>query len=240
MIGVRRQRMVRVEQEQGAESTGGPMSQSFSLQSHVDAALLDRVESECDAILWHQRQRYNQHWYQSRQFTRVTTGLRIFGLVVSGLGIAVSLYYLVCRQFLPQWLFLVFFVLAGIFFLFLPKLQARIVRRMQKAGRPACRRMARRYVGRARKRAPFEAEYTIRGDLVSCYREKDGLHKQAWSRRIRGYVFVGEHVALVFRKPSSLFPRMLILGSDPEALAAALDDLGIEHGRIDATGAVQA
>jgi uncharacterized protein YjeT (DUF2065 family) len=212
------------------------MSQPISLQSHVDANLLDKVESECDAILWQQRQHYNQHWYQSRHFTRVTTALRIFGLAVSGLGIAVTVYYLVFRQFLPQWLFLVFFVVAGIFFFFLPKLQARIVSKMQKAGRSGCRRMARRYVGRARKRAPFEAEYTFRGDLVSCYREKDGRHKQAWSRRIRGHAVLGQHVALVFRKPTSLMPRMLILCANPQALSTALGDLGIEHGRVDDAG----
>jgi len=88
--------------------------------------------------------------------------------------------------------------------------------------------MARRFVSRARKAAPYKTEYSFRGDLISCFREKDGQYKQAWSRRMRGYAVLEQHVALVFRKPTSLIPTILILYDNPELLAATLGNLGVE------------
>jgi len=212
------------------------MTEPVSIKIQVDTALLDKVEAECNAILWQQRQRYNRRWYQSRHFAVTTSVLRLAGLVASGAGIALSVFYLVYPGFCPRWfyssLFLVLFFVAGVFFVFMPRFQARVVNGMLEAGRPGCRRMARRFVSRARKAAPYNTEYSFRGDLISCFREKDGQHKLAWSRRMRGYAILGQYVALVFRKSTSLIPTMLILYENPGVLSTTLGDLGVEFEQI--------
>jgi len=211
----------------------GAMTDIIAVKSHVDAALLDRVEEECDEILWRQRQRYNQRWYLSAHFAKTTSVMRVAGFIVSAFGIGLSIFYLLYPSVCPKWfygeLYLVSFVAAGFLFYFLPQLQAKIVNRMLNAGRPGCRKMAQRFVSKARKRIPYEAEYAFRGDLVSLYREKDGKHQQIWSRRVSGFAILGQHVTLVFRKSTSIIPTMLLLYADKDPMESALRGLGIEY-----------
>jgi len=206
------------------------------IQSHVDSEQLDRVEQECSELLYQQRLSYNERWYSSLLFTRGILFLRGLGLSLSLIGIALNVYYLIDPGSCPRWLFaeayLLFFVVMGVFFYVLPRIQARIHARFKTAGRRGSQKLARRMVAQARKLLPFDAKVELTGDLISYSRGKDGQWKQIWSRKPKGFAVLGRNVALLFRKPTSLIPTMLVLHRDPEAMEPVLKHLGLGFKKV--------
>ena len=211
----------------------------ISIKSQVDSALLDQVEQECYQILFQQRLRYNDRIHSSPLLLLPLSFLRLAGLVASIIGIILSVFYLVYPGSCPKWfyteLFLLFFIGSAVLFYFLPRLQARYIARMKQAGRKGCKRMARRYVSRGRKRVPYEIEYTIRGDLITAFRGKEDSWKQAWSTRLKGFAIMGKTVTLLFRKPNSIVQKMLIIHENSDALESVLKDLDIPCRKLDPT-----
>jgi len=163
--------------------------------------------------------------------------LRLAGLIVSMIGLLLSVFYLVYPSSCPKYYFaeiyLLIFIGAGVLFYYMPRIQARVISRLRKAGAKGCQRMARRYVARARKVVPYEGEYTIKGDLITYFRGRivNGEKKwqQVWSRRMQGYAIIANHVTLIFRKPTSLQPRMLILYESNETMESVFQGLGISY-----------
>jgi len=206
------------------------------IQSHIDSEQLDRVEQECSELLYQQRLSYNERWYSSLLFSRGIVFLRRLGMSLSLIGIALNVYYLVDPGSCPRWLFaeayLLFFVVMSVFFYVLPRIQARIHARFRTAGRRGSQKLARRMVAQARKRLPFDARIEVSGDLISYSRGKDGRWERIWSRKPKGFAVVGRNVALLFRKPTSLIPIMLVLHRDPEAMEPVLKQLGIEYQKV--------
>ena len=86
----------------------------------------------------------------------------------------------------------------------------------------------------ARKRAPFQAQYSIKGDLIAYFCGKNDNWQQLWSRRLKGYAILGQHVAVLFRKPTSLYPMMLIMHEGDEAMKAVLQGLDLPHRKLEA------
>lgn len=203
------------------------------IQSHIDSDQLDRVEQECFELLYQQRLRYNERWFASMLVTRGIPFLRLLGLSVSIFGLALSAFYLLYPSTCPKGFsaegFLLFFILGSVLFYFLPRINARYHAWLKQLGQGGSRRMARRVVAQARKQVPFDAQYEINGDLIRYSRGRDGQWQQAWSRKLKGFALVGRNAVLLFRKPTSLIPTMLILHQDPEAMASILTGLGLSH-----------
>ena len=216
------------------------MTDTITIKSRVDTALIDRVEQECFQILYQQRVAYNTRWVTSRLLTRSLAFLRWAGLVLSLLGVFISVFYLLYPSTCPRWylaeLFLAFFIGAAVLFYYLARIEAWYLSMLKKAGRGGSKRMARRLVARARKAVPYVAEYNVKGDLITYYRGKEGgKGQQAWSKRIKGFAIVGETVTLLFRKPTSIVPTMLILYDNSEALESVLQRLAIPYEKQSAT-----
>jgi len=209
------------------------MTEDVSIKSPVGANLLDRVERECYEILLQQRLLYNERWYSSPLFSKAVPLLRAIGIALSILGAALCVFYLVYPSSCPKWFFaemyLLFFVATGLVFYVLPRIEAKLIARMKGAGGPGCRRMAARLVAKARKRVPYEAQYDIKGDLMTYYCGKDNNWQQLWCRRLKGFAIVGGNATLFFRKPTSIQPTMLILYENNQALVGVLERLGISH-----------
>ena len=209
------------------------MKDDFSLKSQVNSGLLDLVEQECHKILLHQRQRFDEWWYSSALFTIVFPILRLAGLVLCVAGIALCLYFLfyqnVCPKNFSPGLYLLLFSLGCIFFYFLPDLNTRVIKVMRNVSANGSRSMAHRLVSKARKLAPFIADYNFRGDLVTYYRARDDDWQQVWSRRMSGYAFLDKHVTLFFRKPTSLQPIMLIFYDNSDMMVSVLKGTGMEY-----------
>lgn len=208
----------------------------ISFKCPVDSGFLEKVEQECYQILLKQRLLYNERWYSSTIFQKTISILRLTGGLFSILGVLVSVFYLVYPSVCPKWflaeLYVLFFIIAGLFFYFLPRIQARMLPRLKNSGGKICRFMARRSVATAKKLVPYEAEYTIEGDLTTYCRGKDGGRQQVWSRRLKGFAILGKHATLFFRKPTSLQPTILILHGDNEILESVLTELKIPYKTI--------
>lgn len=213
------------------------MTDNISIKSQVDSTLIDRVEQECYQILYHQRLLYNERWYSFLSFKKIKFISRLVGLSASIFGVILCVFYLVYPSTCPKWFFakfyLLFFIGAALLFYYLPRLDAIFISRMKNVGGKSCKRMARRFVSKARKAVPYEVEYNFRGDLVTCFREKDNNWKQVWSKRLKGFAIMGETVTLLFRNPNSILQKMLILHESSEALEAVLKDLEIPYKKLD-------
>ena len=95
---------------------------------------------------------------------------------------------------------------------------------------------------KARRAAPFEAVYDLRGDQLTYSRIERDQWRQLWNRdlrklRPRGVAMQAPGVVAIFPKPGAVMPAMLILVADDGALAAAMRALGWTIAEIDpATG----
>jgi len=203
------------------------------LKTRIDKALLDQVEVECFEMLYQQRLLYNERWLSALLFIKTHSVLRLLGLVLSMLGVLLSVFYLVYPSACPKWFFaeayLLLFILSGVLFYYLPRIQAGYHAWFKKAGKRGCQKLARRLIAGARKQVPFDAKYQITGDLIRYSRGKDGQWQQAWSRKAKGFALLGQNVTLLFRKPTSLIPTMIILHHDCDAMESVLKDLDMAY-----------
>lgn len=203
------------------------------IQSRIDSGLLDRIEQECFEMLYQQRLLYNERWYSSPLYIKTISILRWLGLSLSILGITLCVFYLVYPRSCPKWFlaeaYLLFFVLVGVLFYYFPRIQARYHARVKNAGKRSCQKMARRMLAHARKQLPFDAKYEVHGDLISYSRGKDDQWQRVWRRKAKGFALLGRNAALLFRRPTSLIPTMLILHHDHEAMASVLKGPGVAY-----------
>jgi uncharacterized protein YjeT (DUF2065 family) len=209
------------------------MMDSTTVTCHVDSDLLDELEQECYEIAYQQRLLYNERWYASSFFKKPTALLRLAGLVVSLFGVLVCLFYIFYPSSCPKWFFaeiyLLVFVLAGLLFYFMPRMEANVLPGLKNAGSSGCKRLARRIISRARPHVPFGAEYAIEGDSISYCRVKGDKRQQLWKRRLKGYAVIGKHATLFFRKPTSIQPTMLVMHDNNEVMQSILSGLVISY-----------
>lgn len=209
------------------------MSENITIRSLIDSSLLDKVELECYQILYQQRLFYNERWYSSTRFLRPPPIMRWLGLVCCLVGLLICIFYFVYPSIRPEWVFaeafLLFFIVVAVFFYFLPQIDASLANWFKHSGAKGCKRLAIRMVAKANKLAPYVAEYIIKGDLILYCRGKDEQWQQLWSRRLKGYAVMGKHATLLFRKPTSIQPTMLILYDDEGAILSILKELGISY-----------
>ena len=209
------------------------MTTETSIKLTIDADFLTAVESESFHIVWQQRQAHNQRWQAGAFITKSRSVLRLLVLVLSLLGAIFSFILIVYPSACPRWFyaqwFLLFFTLTAIFAYFMPRFDARYFKALSGVGEKGCKKMARRFVKKALEQVPFDAEYVIRDDSVTYYRNKNEHWHQIWSRRMKGFAIQGEKVTLLFRKSTSLVPFMLVMHSDRLAMESVLKELGIAY-----------
>lgn len=71
---------------------------------------------------------------------------------------------------------------------------------------------------------PYEALYTLEGSELAHFRNG----QPAWTRQLPGYVRIGEHVALLFKKEFSYYPAIILMHDDGAAIAQGLSSCGVE------------
>jgi hypothetical protein len=95
---------------------------------------------------------------------------------------------------------------------------------------------------KARRAAPFEAVYDLRGDLMVYSRIENGRWTQYWQRRLdklrpHGVALQVPGLLAIFGKPGRVMPAIIVLTADDGAVAAAMRNLGWNIVDIDpATG----
>ena len=82
------------------------------------------------------------------------------------------------------------------------------------------------HMRKARQAAPFEAVYDLRGELLAYSRVKDGQwtlrwHRQLGKYRARGVCLRTPGLLVVFPKPGSVVPVVLVLTADDDTVAPA-------------------
>lgn len=205
----------------------------MKIKSNIDLRLVDRAEEEAFQILLKRRLSFNDRWHSRPSVLKAVSILRIIGLSLSILGALITIVSVTVK---PDWcptglkagVFILFFILAGVLFYFLPAFDRSIKGWVKKTATNSCRRLAKKCVKAARKAAPYEAEYDIKGDLISYYRGQNDDWQLAWSRKFKGVAIHGKSTTLFFRKWTSIQPIMVVLHKDFDTFEKVFTDLNIE------------
>ncbi len=203
-----------------------------TFKSTINAEFLDQAHKELSAILLEQHLAFIDRWYSGRFARIVNSILRYGGTGLSIVGVLLSVFVMLnTPEWCPVWmhieLFLLFFLVAGLFFFFLPVFERKFRRWTEKNAAGQCRKRAVRYLAKAKKSVPFTAEYQIRGDLLVYFRGKDTGWDLAWHRRLRGVAFQGEAITVIFKKTTAITPSIILLHGDSGPLEEALQNLEI-------------
>lgn len=209
------------------------MANNTILTVAIDTGFLDKAEKEAYEFLYKQRRAYNERWYKGMFFRPVMLFLRLAGLVASALGMILSIFYLLYPSSCPSWYFagpfLAFFTAALILFYYLSAIEEKYINWLRGLGSGSCLKMAKRLLRKARRALPFTAKYAIDGDTISYVRDKAGQAELIWKRDLKGFVFMGNNIALLFRKKTSFIPTMVILYEDRFCLEEVLTQLGLSY-----------
>lgn len=79
----------------------------------------------------------------------------------------------------------------------------------------------------AKAAAPFNAEYHFRGNMASYHRVGSAGKILAWKREMRHVYLPGQHVSLLFKKQTSIYPYAIILHEQAGELAVYLEGQGV-------------
>lgn len=205
----------------------------MKITCRIDSDLLDRAEEEAFHILLEQRLAFNDRWYTRPSVIKAMSFLRILGLSISVLGALISIVAVTMTPaWCPAWMqfeiFILIFVLAAFLFYYLPSIDRSIKDRVKNISINSCMKLAGKCVKAARNAVPYQAEYEIKGDLISYYRGSNDVWELAWSRRLKGVVIHGESITIFFRKWTSIQPVMIVLHEDFSCIEQVLTDLNIQ------------
>jgi hypothetical protein len=207
----------------------------LKIKSHITSDRIDSAEQELFQILLKQHQSFNDRWYSSAIVNKVILILRVIGILGSLIG-AVLCFFLVKSggyiAGIQTELYIIFFIITFLLFYFLPLWQESLKNWTRNRSTNTCRKLAKKCVKKARKLTPFQAEYDIKGDLISYYRGQDDVWKLAWSRRLKGVAIQGQSATLFFRKWTSIQPTIVILYEGSSPLETILSHLNIEFRSI--------
>ncbi|TDR23740.1 hypothetical protein [Marinicella litoralis] len=204
-----------------------------TILTEVDDAFIQQAEDQVYRILLQQRRAFNQRWQDNTTMNKGKTVLRYFGLLLCLAGIVIMLLALVYQ---PTWSFsqaqvyglLVFFVLVAWFFIQMPKFDAKAKKWTDNTSQKSCRKLAKRCVKQAKGMLPFQAQYEIKGDLISYYRKQptsDEGHEQwhfVWNRKMCRYAVQSALVTVFFKQAKSIQPKIIVLHDKPDELKASI------------------
>jgi len=199
----------------------------------VDADCCARAIEELYAMLLRQEVAFRDRWRANARIQFAQNFLRVVGMVLSlvGLGLAV---WMLTQSRLSAYkislvaIFIAFFAILNFLPRWLPRLQSWTARRSENR----CRRRAQKSFKGALKLVPYEAEYDVKGDLVVYSRGKDGEWNVAWHRKLskfreRGMALQSPNLTVIFRKPNSFLPEILILCGAQDWAGELLREVGI-------------
>ena len=202
----------------------------------VDLDHCRRAADELYDIFRAQERVFVARWRLEGRLRVVVKIARALGMMLSLLGLILvcTLRFFDTRSWSTQpalWyipLFLAFIVVM----VFQPQLAARVREWSQRRSDNQARRLADKRLRAARRLAPYEADYDLKGDLLIYTRCKDGEWRLAWFRalgkyRARGLAVQADSITAVFRRPSSLVPSILILQSDRDWTGQVLREAGV-------------
>lgn len=212
------------------------MQTNLKIKSAIDTDLVDRAEEEACQILLSQRLAFNARYYSRPLLVKTMPVLRVLGLGLSLAGAVLIIAVIAkpgwCPAWVHSWLYLLFFLLAGLLFYYFPAVEQTIKNWVKHRSYKGSKKLAKKCVKAARKAAPFQAEYEIKGDLISYYRGQDENWSLAWSRKARGVAIHGKAVTIFFRKWTSIQPVMVVLHRDFSVFEKVLTELDIEYRSI--------
>jgi hypothetical protein len=202
----------------------------------VDAAHCQRATDELSAILREQQRAFVIRWQSGKLPRGAVTTVRVVGMLfcVLGLVLTAGLLYFDTRAWSTQpsiW-FIPTFVALLLVLLFQPRI-GRYLREWSLGHTDrGARRNAKRAMRAARRLVPFEADYDLKADLLVYSRGKDGAWQLAWSRMLRkfqprGLAVQSANVTVIFRRPTSLIPSVVILQQSREWPADVLREIEI-------------
>lgn len=204
---------------------GGP---ALHLSTPVDAAYLDRVQAQLQPILYARQLAHRQRYIFPRLTVRLLATARL--LSASGLLLALSMQWFGNPQFhgMPLNLLFAAFFASMLAWLWHPQ---RLAQRISTPSPRFWNRIARSrtttLLMRARKRAPFLAEYELRGDMAVYFRTSAARADVAWTRRLAGYRLAADGFTLLFKKAGAPNPYAIILHAPADQLDGYLDALGV-------------
>jgi hypothetical protein len=201
------------------------MDFNLTIKSNITPNLVDKAEKELFLILMEQHLSFNKRWDYSTSFiTRFTPILRVLGMLVSALGLILSIFLLDKPTWIPSEYTIIFFIITFFIFYFLSALKTRINNWAEQRTIKNCKKCTIRCIKKARELAPYQAEYNIKSDLVT-YSRGNSL---AWSKRLKGVAIHGQSATLLFRKWTSIQPIMTILHEDFSPIELVFNQLDID------------
>lgn len=196
-------------------------------------------------MLTRQECAFLQRWHDRLPSAALVRGLCVFGTVVCAFGFGLSAFEVFsagshATRFFILWMsvFLIFIVAFETMRRLSEKLSEWIhVRTLERAGRRGPVRAV-RFIRQARRLVPFEADFSLQGDLLTYSRNKDGRWQHAWHRQLTkfcqyGVAMRGHHVIAIFARSTALFPSVVILSNGSDELPLALNALGLRTVQIE-------
>jgi hypothetical protein len=221
------------------------MDFNLKLRSNIDSNFVDMAEEELFQILLKQHLSSNKRWDLSHFSSKIIPILRNFGILLSIFGIVISIIFMIrpdsCSTTtqMEYYIDILFFIVMGLVFYFIPW----FFPRLQNFGKDwtetitikNCRNISRRCVKKARKLAPYQAEYDIKENLITCYRGKNDILKLAWTGKLKGVAIHGKLATIFLKKWTSIQPTMVILHEDFYPLETVLKNQHIDFRSKDRT-----
>ena len=205
----------------------------MNIEFDISVEFLDEAEKQIFEILLKQRLSFNERWSNKPTFIKIKPILRMFGLVLSIFGAMITAVSISgganwCPFSIRPEIYITFFAISGLFFYFLPRCEVGMKNWVRNLSTKSCNKLSKKSIANARKRAPYKAEYDIKGGSVSYYREKDGELKLVWTRKLEGVAIQGDFATVIFKKWTSFIPAIVILHKDFEVVRKSLGEQKID------------
>lgn len=200
----------------------------FQLNTNITVDFLTQVETALVSI-FHERFLVYQDRFHYRRIQRtllvIVKFLSLLGLVALLLTLAID-HASFKSDGEAIWLIGVFLLLLAL--TWAPK---KLEEKRRRFFRPYWTWLSKRYakglLKKAKKIAPFVAEYDFRGDLATYYRTKNEKSQCVWTRKIHGYRLSGSGFTLFYKKEKSLHPYAIVLHDSAKEFELYLDALEI-------------
>jgi hypothetical protein len=202
----------------------------------VDAVHCQRAADELYDMLWQQEREFLERYYSLGLVKKVPRVLSVLGLLLSIVALLLCVASLAFDSYMwwrrPEAWAIPLFIALALMFVFFARLRDRLQAWTFQVVQRRARRRADKLVKVARKLAPYEAEFDVKGDLLVYSRGKDGNWQLAWSRKLskfrnKGVAMQASSVTAIFRKRRSFVPSVVILQIDPTWVSEALQDAGV-------------
>ncbi len=219
-------------------------SQEQKLTFDIDEEFIRQAEDDIYRILLQQRRQFNQRWQNHKTMNKVKVFLRYLGLLLCVAGALIcagSLFLGMAwdHRVWPLWSLLVLFVLLAWFFIKNPVLEQRAKKWTERVSQKSCRKLAKKCVKQADGMVPFQAQYEIKGNLISYYRKQPEADETSehwqfvWNRKMAGFAVHSRHATVFFKKERSIQPTIIVLHHGASEVQRILSSLNINSQNIE-------